>query len=156
MLTTSASGMGTTTKNAASRDGADLSDDETGHAAYVSARSTPLALPEKRTGSVHGAAGGQPLDPLRKVGNGDLVGTVGGAGPRPLDPPVLSLWQRYVLANKTHPLRTKCITTGAPSLIICLFLPSSARHTCSCSTCLHIQTYKPQRPYLHGVSTNHT
>jgi hypothetical protein len=26
--------------------------------------------------------------------------------------PCLSLWQRYVLANKTNPLQTKCITTG--------------------------------------------
>ncbi len=40
---------------------------------------------------------------------------VGGARPRPLDVPVLSLWEQYVRANRTHPLQTKCITTGFPS-----------------------------------------
>jgi hypothetical protein len=47
----------------------------------------------------------------RRQENGGHV-AVGGARPRPLDPRALSLWQRYVLANKTHPLRTKCLTTG--------------------------------------------
>mmetsp|Transcript_92969 Transcript_92969/g.135876 ORF Transcript_92969/g.135876 Transcript_92969/m.135876 type:complete len:238 (+) Transcript_92969:89-802(+) len=38
--------------------------------------------------------------------------SVGGSRPRPLDAPDITLWQRYLLANKTNPLRTKCLTTG--------------------------------------------
>ena len=50
-------------------------------------------------------------------GNGKDTGhaAVGGARPRPLDVPALSLWEHYVRANRTHPLQTKCITTGFPS-----------------------------------------
>lgn len=38
--------------------------------------------------------------------------SVGGARPRPLDAAEVTLWQRYIQANKTNPLKTKCLTTG--------------------------------------------
>lgn len=49
------------------------------------------------------------------IGKGNGHASVGGARPRALDVPALSLWEQYVRANRTHPLQTKCITTGFPS-----------------------------------------
>ena len=49
-----------------------------------------------------------------------------------LNEPRLSLWQQYVLANKTHPLQTKCITTGT-----CLRDPDRQARMCRCCARKH-------------------
>ena len=54
---------------------------------------------------------------------------VGGARPRPLDVPALSLWEQYVRANRTHPLQTKCITTGFLALRL-YRVPCAVRDSC--------------------------
>jgi len=60
--------------------------------------------------------------------------SVGGSRPRPLDAPDITLWQRYLLANKTNPLRTKCLTTGVcdMSRAVVVTLCNDATHALSC------------------------
>ena len=96
---------------------ASLSSEEGAAAGTLRKRANGAANGDHASGGAEGSRDARPED---KGYNGNGHGAVsranGNAVPRPLDAPALSLWQQYVLANKTHPLQTKCLTTGALSL----------------------------------------
>ena len=116
---------------------ASLSSEEGAAAGTLRKRANGAANGDHASGGAEGSRDARPED---KGYNGNGHGAVsranGNAVPRPLDAPALSLWQQYVLANKTHPLQTKCLTTGALSLRLAARVGGPPAPSEACAVCV--------------------